>query len=186
METSPLGRAEWIRFYGLLFNCEQRADSLFTSIEKDYLAEKERAARLPLGRSILTERKTGSVWYVPGGKSTMGGLLKDANAKYVFSKDKHSGSLALSPEQVLEKADSIDVWAFKTFSETNLLQEYAGYKYLKAFKAGEVYECNTSLIPYFEQTSFHPERLLREFVLLAHPESGDLKKLRYYRKCKLK
>lgn len=199
METSPLGRSEWIRFYGLLFDCEQKSDSLFSAIEKDYLGEKERAQKLPMGRSILTERKMGSVWYVPGGNSTIGILLKDAHAKYPFSSDTHSGSLALSPEQVLEKADSIDVWAFKYFGESllstdnkkqdklmtksDLLQEYKGYQYLKAFKDGEIYECNTSLIPYFEQTSFHPERLLREFVWLAHPELGGIKKLNYYRKC---
>jgi iron complex transport system substrate-binding protein len=26
METHPLGRAEWMKFLGLLFECEQRAD----------------------------------------------------------------------------------------------------------------------------------------------------------------
>ena len=76
METSPLGRAEWIKFYGLLFEANT-ADSLFAAIEKEYLALKTQAAKLPKGLSVLTERKMGSVWYSPGGKSTMGILLKD-------------------------------------------------------------------------------------------------------------
>lgn len=70
METSPLGRAEWIKLYGLLLG-SSKADSLFSAIEKEYLQLKAEAAKLPLGLSILTERKTGNVWYVPGGKSTM-------------------------------------------------------------------------------------------------------------------
>ena len=46
METSPLGRAEWLRFYGLLVGQEQRGDSLFAQIEKEYLALKDLAAQI--------------------------------------------------------------------------------------------------------------------------------------------
>ena len=87
MESSPLGRAEWMKFYGMLFgneegksngisgSCEPKADSLFAKIEKEYLKLKAETAGYPKGLSILTERKTGNVWYVPGGQSTIGILL---------------------------------------------------------------------------------------------------------------
>lgn len=185
METSPLGRAEWMKFYGLLFKSEERSDSLFSSIEKEYLALKAEAAKLPQGLSILTERKMGSVWYVPGGKSTMGILLKDANAKYIFADDTHSGSLAYGPERILSKGTQIDVWAFKYFggkalSKNDLLAEYEGYKVLKAFNSNSIYQVDTSTQPYFELTSFHPEILLREFIILAHPKATQFGKLRFY------
>lgn len=216
METSPLGRAEWMKFYGMLFeksdakdskteisSCkagifQSKADSLFAKIEKEYLNLKAAAKKLPAGLSVLTERKTGSVWYVPGGQSTIGILLKDANARYIFSEDQHSGSLAMSPEQILTKAKNIDVWAFKYFggkplSRSQLLQEYAGYKSLAAFGSSRIYQVDTSREPYFEITSFHPEVLLREFILLSHPadnarfakydkEIRKLGKLRFYKK----
>lgn len=185
METSPLGRAEWMKFYGLLFKSEERSDSLFSSIEKEYLALKAEAAKLPQGLSILTERKMGSVWYVPGGKSTMGILLKDANAKYIFADDTHSGSLAYGPERILSKGTQVDVWAFKYFggkalSKNDLLAEYEGYKVLKAFNSNSIYQVDTSTQPYFELTSFHPEILLREFIILAHPKATQFGKLRFY------
>ena len=193
METSPLGRAEWMKFYGLLFGKalggngvgDTKADSLFSKIEKENLSLKARAAKLPKGLSILTERKMGSVWYVPGGQSTIGILLKDANAKYIFASDKHSGSLALSPEQILDKGKEVDVWAFKYFggkpmTRPDLLKEYDGYKALLAFMTQDIYECNTSVVPYFEQTSFHPEVLLREFILISHPKAQGFGKLRFY------
>lgn len=185
METSPLGRAEWMKFYGLLFKSEERSDSLFSSIEKEYLALKAEAAKLPQGLSILTERKMGSVWYVPGGKSTMGILLKDANAKYIFADDTHSGSLAYGPERILSKGTQIDVWAFKYFggkalSKSDLLAEYEGYKALKTFNQNSIYQVDTSTQPYFELTSFHPEILLREFIILAHPKATQFGKLRFY------
>lgn len=216
MEASPLGRAEWMKFYGMLFeksdakdskteisSCkagifQSKADSLFAKIEKEYLNLKAAAKKLPAGLSVLTERKTGSVWYVPGGQSTIGILLKDANARYIFSEDQHSGSLAMSPEQILAKAKNIDVWAFKYFggkplNRSQLLQEYAGYKSLAAFGSSKIYQVDTSREPYFEITSFHPEVLLREFILLSHPadnarfakydkEIRKLGKLRFYKK----
>lgn len=187
METSPLGRAEWIKLYGLLLG-SSKADSLFSAIEKEYLQLKAEAAKLPLGLSILTERKTGNVWYVPGGKSTMGILLRDAHAKYIFADDQHSGSLSMSPEQIIAKGNQVDVWAFKylggnALTKNDLLAEYQGYQALKAFQTGTVYETNTSCEPYFELTSFHPEILLREFIILSHPEAGDkFGKLRFYKK----
>lgn len=204
MESSPLGRAEWMKFYGMLFgneegrvkseerksngisgSCESKADSLFAKIEKEYLKLKAEAGKLPKGLSILTERKTGNVWYVPGGQSTIGILLKDANARYIFSDDQHSGSLAMSPEQILAKGKQVDVWAFKYFggaplSQAQLLQEYDGYKTLAAFSQGNIYQVDTSTVPYFELTSFHPELLLREFIILAHGERFG--KLRFYKK----
>lgn len=204
MESSPLGRAEWMKFYGMLFgneegrvkreegksngisgSCEPKADSLFAKIEKEYLKLKTEAARYPKGLSILTERKTGNVWYVPGGQSTIGILLKDANARYIFEDDQHSGSLAMSPEQILAKGKQVDVWAFKYFggaplSQAQLLQEYDGYKALAAFNRGNIYQVDTSTVPYFELTSFHPELLLREFIILAHGERFG--KLRFYKK----
>ena len=198
MESSPLGRAEWMKFYGMLFkkdgnapktalaaSCEPKADSLFAKIEKEYLKLKAEAAGYPKGLSILTERKTGNVWYVPGGQSTIGILLKDANARYIFEDDEHSGSLAMSPEQILAKGKQVDVWAFKYFggaplSQAQLLQEYDGYKALAAFGQGNIYQVDTSTVPYFELTSFHPELLLREFIILAHGERFG--KLRFYKK----
>ena len=197
MESSPLGRAEWMKFYGMLFgneegksngisgSCEPKADSLFAKIEKEYLKLKAEAAGYPKGLSILTERKTGNVWYVPGGQSTIGILLKDANARYIFEDDQHSGSLAMSPEQILAKGKQVDIWAFKYFggaplSQAQLLQEYDGYKALAAFSRGNIYQVDTSTVPYFELTSFHPELLLREFIILAHGERFG--KLRFYKK----
>jgi iron complex transport system substrate-binding protein len=214
MESSPLGRAEWMKFYGMLFgkdknisttvagkalttvvgkaseatlpaSCELKADSLFAKIEKEYLKLKAEAGNLPKGLSILTERKTGNVWYVPGGQSTIGILLKDANARYIFSDDKHSGSLPMSPEQILAKGSQVDVWAFKYFggaplSQVQLLQEYDGYKALAAFSRGNIYQVDTSTVPYFELTSFHPELLLREFIILTH--GSRFGKLKFYKK----
>ncbi len=186
METSSLGRAEWMRYFARLFDCAQIGDSLFNVVDANYQSLKAYAAKLPKGKSVLTERKTGAVWYTPGGESTIGVTIRDAHGGYAFAKDKHSGSLPLSFEQILAKAGQSDVWAFKfngarPMSKSDLLREFQGYSGLKAFRTGNIYECNCSVRPYFEEVSWRPDYLLREMIILLHPQA-KLGKLRYYQK----
>lgn len=186
METSSLGRAEWMRYYGRLFGCGQRADSLFHVVDSTYQSLKAYAAKLPKGKSILTERKTGATWYTPGGESTIAVTIRDANGGYAFASDKHSGSLPLSYEQIIAKAGNSDIWAFKfngtkMMTKADLLREFHGYEALKAFQTGNIYECNCSAVPYFEEVSWRPDYLLREMIQLLHP-GVNLGGLRYYKK----
>ena len=95
MESSPLARAEWLRFYGMLFGCEQRADSLFEVIDKNYHQLKALAATAKTKPTVLMDKVTGSVWYVPGGRSTIGQMIQDANGLYPWASDDHSGSVSL-------------------------------------------------------------------------------------------
>ncbi len=185
METSPLGRAAWMRFYGLLYGRSHEADSLFQTVDSTYRQLCGEAAAMPKGRSVLTERITGSTWYVPGGRSTMGVMLADAHAGYAWAADEHSGSLPLSFEEVLDKAGQSDLWLVKyngpePLTRDMLQAEYHGYSQLKALNGGEVYACNTTRKPYFEEVSFRPDLLLREIISLTHPGWMPADSLRYY------
>ncbi len=185
METSPLGRAEWMRFYGLLFGCSQQADSLFSMVERAYCALRDSiSTSAPL--KILTERLTGSTWYVPGGKSTMGRLIADAGATYAWADDDHSGSLALSFETVLSKSGNADVWLMNTsspqpFTYESLAAEHHGYTQFKAFRNRNIYFINTLQVPYFEEVSFRPDLLLRDYITMLHPNPQH-PPLRYFQK----
>ena len=198
METSPLGRAEWMRFYGLLFGCSQQADSLFSMVEHAYCALRDSVAstsqrlnsstsqRLNSSTSLLTERLTGSTWYVPGGKSTMGRLIADAGATYAWADDDHSGSLALSFETVLSKSGNADVWLMNTsssqpFTYESLAAEHHGYTQFKAFREQNIYFINTLQVPYFEEVSFRPDLLLRDYITMLHPNPQH-PPLRYFQK----
>lgn len=191
METSPLGRAEWMRFYGMLFGKEQNADSLFAEVEKVYdglKKEGEHANAEGKKRNILMDKLTGSVWYVPGGKSTIGKMISDAGIGYAWSTDKSSGSLSLPFEAVLEAAMDADIWLFRyngahDITMNELLSEKAGYNQFRAFREGNVYGCNTANNTFYEDTPFHPERLLRDFIIIAHPER-NLGEPKYFVKVK--
>ena len=187
METSALGRAEWMKFYGMLVGRENEADSLFAVVKRNYADYKDRAMKSALRPRVITERVVGGVWYCPGGESSMGQLLRDAGVDYVFADDKHSGSLSLSPEKVIEKAATADWWLFVNSGAGNLdrnglLTEYEGYKMIKAYREGHVLECVPSISnPYFEQISFRPDFLLADFISWFHPELHVLPSAHYYK-----
>ena len=177
METSALGRAEWMRFYGMLFGAETEADSIFRSVEANYLHLKEKAKNDPVKVSTIMDKLTGSVWYVPGGQSTIGRLIQDANIDYPWNDDTHSGSLALPFESVLEQGEEASLWFFRYNARTattlkTLLTEENGYKQFRAFQSGAVYGCNTGTTTFYEDTPFHPDLLLRDFICIAHPRLG--------------
>ena len=51
-----------------------------------------------------------------------------------------------------------------------LEQDYAPYARFKAFKERHVYGCNTGRIPFYEESPFHPDVLLKDIVKILHPE----------------
>lgn len=187
METSALGRAEWMKFYGMLVGRENEADSLFAVVKRNYADYSNKAMKSALRPRVITERVVSGVWYCPGGESSMGQLLRDAGVDYVFADDKHSGSLTLSPEKVIEKAATADWWLFVNSGAGNLdrnglLTEYEGYKMIKAYREGHVLECVPSISnPYFEQISFRPDFLLADFISWFHPELHVLPSAHYYK-----
>lgn len=176
METSALGRAEWMRLYGLLLGKEAQADSLFAGIEKEYLTLTQQVKSQNLKRpTVISEMKNSSAWYIPGGNSTMGRLYQDAGADYVFASLSNSGSVPLAFETVFDRGGNADIWLIKynqpqdkTYSE--LERDYAPYARFKAFQDRKVYGCNTNHVPFYEESPFHPELLLKDLIKIFHPE----------------
>ena len=185
METMPLGRAEWIRFFGLLTNKTALADSLFHATETHYLALKNAVATITPRPILLTEKKYGSSWYVPSGQSYMARLYHDAGADYVFSYLSGSGGTPLSFETVLDKAIHADYWLFNYNRDTELTyqalaSEYALYAHFDAFKKQRVYGCNTGTSLFYEEVPMHPDYLLRELIAIFHPEQTTDYQLKYF------
>lgn len=186
METSALGRAEWMRLYGLLLGKEAQADSLFADIEKEYLTLTQQVKSQNLKRpTVISEMKNSSAWYIPGGNSTMGRLYQDAGADYVFASLSNSGSVPLAFETVFDRGGNADIWLIKynqpqdkTYSE--LERDYAPYARFKAFQDRKVYGCNTNHVPFYEESPFHPELLLKDLIKIFHPELLPDYDLKYF------
>lgn len=185
METSPLGRAEWMRFYGMLFGKEAQADSLFQMVEKNYLTLKGMAKQTKEKPTLISDLKSGSAWYVPGGKSTTGKLYADAGAQYAFKSQEVSGSIPLSFETVFEKGQDATFWLIKynqpkDMTYRQLREDYAPYAGFRAFKERNIYGCNTAHVPYYEDFPFHPDQLLKDLIKIFHPSLFPEYELKYF------
>ena len=187
MECSPLGCAEWMRFYGRLVGKAEQSDSLFAAIRNEYDSLRSMVPAVEERPKLMCELKGTSAWYVPGGESTMGCLYTDSGADYLFSSYRGNGSVPLSYEVVLDKASESDIWLLKynspeTKTRESLLRDFAGYTHFSPFKSGEIYACNTHCKHLFEETSFHPEKLLKELVAIFYPGTIPGYTLNYYEK----
>lgn len=156
METSSLGRAEWMRFYGLLFGKKTEADAMFAAVERNYKDLQELVKPISFAPSVMCDLKTSSTWYTPGGNSTIAKLYSDAGANYIFREDTHSGSLPYPFEVIFEKGQQTDFWLIrynqpvdKTYGE--LEKEFAPYAGFRAFKERNIYGCNTNRVPFMKK-----------------------------------
>ena len=187
METSALGSAEWIRFYGMLFGCEAKADSIFAMVEKNYNELKKLATSQTKKPKLMCEVKSGSAWYVSGGRSTTGKLYADAGADYAFASYPNAGGIPLSFETVFDKAQDADIWLIKYNLPTEktlsqIREDYPPYAQFKAFKEKQVYGCNTGLKTYYEDFPFHPDRVLKDLIKIFHPSLLPEYELKYFSK----
>ena len=187
METSALGSAEWIRFYGMLFGQMHKADSIFAEVEKNYNELKELAQLQTSKPKLLCELKSGSAWYVPGGRSTTGRLYHDAGAEYAFNHYPNSGAVPLSFETVFDKAQDADIWLMKynhatDKTLTSMREDYGPYAQFKAFKQKQVYGCNTAYKEYYEDFPFHPDKVLKDLIKIFHPTLLPDYELKYFDK----
>ncbi|MFH4964153.1 ABC transporter substrate-binding protein [Gaetbulibacter sp. M235] len=177
VENSPLAKAEWIKFFGVLFNKEKDVDSIFNSIEKNYLEAKSLAKNVKNKPTILSGAMYKDIWYLPSGTSTEAQLLKDANTNYLWQDSEGSGSLQLNFESVFEKAKNADVWLSPSnFSSLEALKNANIHNTMfKAFQNKSIYSFTnttgkTGGILYFELGMTRPDLVLKDLIKICHPE----------------
>ncbi len=188
MEPSPLGRAEWMRFYGRLFGKGTEADSLFAAVESRYLSLRNTVAAHTAHRprpTLLCDLLTGATWYVPGARSWPARYYADAGADYLFSHRDEGGSAALAFEVVLDRAAEADFWLIKyaqpqDMTYTQLASDHAGYTRFRPWRERRIWGCNTGRVPYYEEAPFAPDVLLADLVKIFHPELLPSHRMHYF------
>ncbi len=177
VEKSPLAKAEWIKFFGVLYNKEKEADSIFTAIERDYLKAKQIALKANNKPTVLSGALYKDIWYLPNGTSSEAQLIKDANANYLWSNTTGTGSIPLSFEAVFEKAKSTTLWLSPSnYSSYEALEESnSHYSEFDAFKNKNIYtfantKGATGGVTYYELGMARPDLVLKDIIKICHPE----------------
>ena len=179
MEDTPLGRAEWIKFFAAFFDCMPLADSLFNIIETNYLETKKYAQTYLDKPIIMPGGNYRGTWYVPGGQTYMAHLFEDAGAEYYYATDSSTGSLPLNFEKVLEVFDNADIWLnAPTTTKKELYAIDERHALFKAFKNGEIYAFKKRLNKdgandFWENAVVEPNIILRDMIWAIHKEERE-------------
>ncbi|WP_339702016.1 ABC transporter substrate-binding protein [uncultured Marixanthomonas sp.] len=190
-EQSPLGKAEWIKFFGALFNKEQKADSIFTEIESNYISAKEKAAKATTSPTVLSGAMFKDVWYMPKGGSWGAQFIKDANGTYLWKDTEGTGSLSLNLESVLEKGKDADFWVGpgQFSSKQQLKDAHSVYSEFSAYQNNNIYS-NTTLVGetggviYYELAPNRPDIVLKDIIKIIHPDVLPEHELYFFSKLK--
>lgn len=187
MEKTPLGRAEWMRFYGRLVGEGEKSDSLFESTRSRYLELKDEAAARPDRPEVLFDRPYSGKWYVSAGESNLGIMIEDAGGRNPFAGIANAGTDGLPLEKVLTLAGESDIWLIRhdlpAMTYSALAREKEAYGLFKPFRNKNVWETNTLRSHIFEDSSFHPQWLLEELIAVFHCAGRDsLPQLRYFKR----
>lgn len=189
LETTPLGRAEWLKMMALFFEKETKADEVFREISQDYTAILHQTKSLKSKPTVLWEVPYKDTWYVPGGNSYIAKLLKDAGGKYLWEDNQEAASLALDFETVYAKAQNADYWISLSLIKTKeeLLGQDARFADFRAYQEGKLYNHNRinseqggSL--YLMEGVVNPHWVLGDLVRILHPDLLPKQEMRYYQK----
>ena len=192
LEETPLGRAEWIKFFGVLFNKEKQADSIFKIIETNYLEAKKIALTAIKKPTILSGAiMSKDIWNLPAGDSFVAQFLKDANLDYLWKNSKGKGSLSLSFESVFDKGVNADFWIAPGYFSTKeqLLNSNQIYTKFKAFENGNIYTPSTKKgatggVIYYELAPTRPDLVLKDIIKITNTDLLPDYKMTFFQKMK--
>ncbi len=192
LEETPLGRAEWIRFFGVLFNKEKQADSIFRAIEQNYNSAKKIAQQSLNKPTVLSGAiMSKDIWNLPGGESFVAQFLKDANLNYLWQNTVGKGSLSLNFESVFDKGANADFWIAPGYfsSKEQLLQSNNLYENFKPFKNDNIYTPSTKKgksggVIYYELAPTRPDLVLKDLIKITNPDLLPNYTLTFFEKMK--
>ncbi len=177
LETSTLGRAEWIKFFGAFFNKQQEADSVFDAIKSNYDSLLNLTQNVNDRPEILSGVLYGDTWFLPGGKNWSAQFFNDAGGQYFLNDNEKTGWLELGFEYVFEEAQHAEYWigvaTFQTKKE--LADQDSRYAQFNAFEGDNLYNYSKKIGPQggydiFESGYARPDRVLADIIKILHPQ----------------
>lgn len=190
LETSPLGRAEWIRFVAALYDAEDEAEELFQGVTRRYREARRLLAAAQERPTVLLNAPYRGEWAVPAGDSYMAQLVADAGGEYLWSDTEGTGSIFLDLEEVFAVAGEAEYWlnlGFRWRRRADVARSDTRLTQFAAYRSGAMYHYNRRVREdgandFWESGAGRPDILLRDIGRILHPELMEDHDLYYYRK----
>src|SRR5690606_25018364 len=184
-ETTPLGRAEWIKFISLFFNDEAAANSTYAEIEGEYRAAVNLIAGLPEEDRplVLSGSAFEGTFFAAGGQSFVAESIRDAGGRYVFNDDPNTGSFQIHDfERLIVSARDAQFWIHASNDYQTLADIAADdprLASLPAAQAGQVWMPDALKGPnggmqIYEMGTLRPDIVIKDLISVFHPDlAGD-------------
>lgn len=189
LERTPLGKAEFLKLYGILIGKKETSDVLFDTIATQYNELRNKALQQPSKPTVFADIMRGDIWYMPGGESFAAQYFFDAGADNLWKDSQQSGAMNLNFEQVFKKANHADFWLnaadFVTLNQ--LADAYKNHTWFDAFTSGNVYSIagrtnETGANDYFETGNVRADWVLKDLISIFHPDVLPHHQLYFYHK----
>jgi iron complex transport system substrate-binding protein len=181
-ENHPLGKAEWIKFFGYLTGKQKIAESYFNNVVKEYKHLSKIALKAKTKPTVFSGNITGEIWYTPAGESFFAKLFKDANCNYVYADTKGIGSIELSFERILLDNKNTDFWFNPGFSPLDAIVEAnPKMSYFKSVQNKNVFCYSPHMDFFWELGAVEPHHVLEDLIKIMHPELVKDKQLHFYK-----
>ena len=177
LESDPLGKAEWIRFFAQFYGKEREADSFFDSIDYSYRILKELCREVDERPEVMTGLPWKDSWFVAGGRSFAARLIADAGGNYMWRDIQSSEAMPLD----------LDPGVASSIEELIAFDERFGD--LPVLKKGSIYNNNARMSEgggndYWESATVRPDLILADLISVFHPELLRDHSMLYYKKLK--
>lgn len=180
-ENHPLGKAEWIKVFGLLLGKEKEANDYFEMIEKSYFELKAKARNVKNKKSLISGHLVGDVWFAPAGESYNCQFYKDANINYLYSKSKGTGSIKKSLEEILIENKEVDFWLNCNANSLKELKQFQNkYTYLAPYQNKQIFDYSINGRKFWEMSAIEPQKVLSDLINIAYPTLLVDNKLYFY------
>ena len=191
LEDHPLGKAEWIKLFSLLFDCEEKGDTIFEMVKNNYLNLKNRIDKITEKPFILTGLPWKETWYMTGGESFMAKFIQDAGGEFLWKENNSKDFFPLSLESVYSKSLEADIWinCGTATSLNDLISRDERFKNIGAVKQKNVFNNNartneTGGNDFWESGAVRADLILKDLITIFHPQLMEDTKLVYYKQLK--
>lgn len=191
LETTPLGRAEWVKLIGALVDREDSVAKKFDSVVRAYQRLAAIGSAATTKPTVIVNMPFKGTWYVPAGGNYQTQLLHDAGATYPWSDAKGANSLSLTFEAVAPVALKADYWLNLGYvdSKSDVLAKDSRYSGFHSFETGTLYNFNKRVNDigsndYWESGIVNPHLILADLIRILHPGLLPQDTLYYYKQLK--
>lgn len=181
LETDPLGKAEWLVAIGELYGKRRVAERIFDGIAGRYNGLKDSVAAAGGPRpTVMLNAPYRDVWFVPGDRSYMATLIRDAGGRYICEGTDDDISRPLGGETAFLYASRADFWLNpnECRSLAELKAKNPKFSSVPAVSERRVYNCTGRSTPeggcdFWESGALRADVVLEDIVRILNSSDGE-------------